>query len=92
MIRCRALESNELFVTAKGDILPCCFIYRGGPNLTPMLKKILEEENFDSLSKSWESPVPNRICFITCDDSQTSNPVNIANLDNQWKIISAAST
>ena len=48
MIRCRALELQELFVTAKGDILPCCFIYRGGPNLSPWMKRIIEEENFDS--------------------------------------------
>lgn len=85
MIRCRALETNELFVTAKGDILPCCFIYRGGPNLTPMLKKITQEENFDSLVKSWGSSAPNQTCFTTCDDGQTTNPINMVNFDKQWK-------
>jgi hypothetical protein len=84
MIRCRAVESNELFVTAKGDILPCCFIYRGGPKLTPELQRIIDEENFDSLVKSWESSHPNKICFATCDEQQTHNPMNMANFDNQW--------
>jgi hypothetical protein len=85
VIRCRSVEANELFVTARGDILPCCFIYRGGPNLTPALKEIIDKENFDGLVKSWESVNPYRICFITCDDRQTHNPMNMANFDNQWK-------
>jgi hypothetical protein len=85
MIKCRAQIDGEVFVTAKGDILPCCFIYRGGPALVPWLKKIIEEKNFDSLVNSWASDTPNKVCFETCDDGQTSNPNNLKNFDGQWK-------
>lgn len=84
MIQCRAIETQELFVTASGDVLPCCFIYRGGPKLSPWLKRIIEEENFDNLVKSWSSPIPNKICFTTCDDGQINNPINMHNFDKQW--------
>ena len=85
MIHCEALETNSLYVTSNGDILPCCHIYRSGPKLTPILKKIVEEENFDGLVKSWSSDEPYIICYQICDDTQTSNPKNIVNFYKQWK-------
>lgn len=84
-IRCKALALGEMFVTAKGDILPCCYMYRGGPALEPWLQEIIKEESFDSLVASWDSSTPNRVCYITCDDGQTNNPLNVSNFDKQWK-------
>ena len=85
-IHCRAIEKQEMFVTAKGDILPCCYMYRSGPALSPMMREIIKEENFDSLVNSWTSDNPNKLCVSICDDGQTHNPNNLKNFDNQWKI------
>jgi len=85
MIKCKALEEKSLFVTAKGEILPCCFVYRGGPNLTTELREVVKEENFQGLVKSWESTEPYNICFTTCDDGQTNHPSNIQNFERQWR-------
>ena len=44
MIICRAIQEQSMFVTAKGEILPCCYIYRGGPALNTDLKEIIKED------------------------------------------------
>ena len=85
MIICRAIQEQSMFVTAKGEILPCCYIYRGGPALNTDLKEIIKEENFESLVSSWYSKSPFIMCLLTCDDS-SEHPVNMKNFNNQWKI------
>lgn len=84
MIKCRALEEKSLYVTANGDILPCCFMHHGGPDLTPELREIVKDENFSNLTKSWET-TPFHTCHVTCDDGTTDNPLNMNNFEGQWK-------
>lgn len=84
-INCRAIKNGELFVTANGDVLPCCYIYRGGPNLIDSLADIAKEKNFDSLVKSWNSDNPHPICLVTCGDNQQTHPLNMKNFYKQWK-------
>lgn len=86
MINCRALNEKSLFVTAAGDILPCCHIYQGGPNMTPELLHVIEDRTFESLAQSWNSNAPFRICKNTCDDRTVDNPRNISFFDKQWDI------
>lgn len=90
MINCKALAEKSLFVSAKGEIVPCCHIYDGGHEPGYALKQIMKDENFEGLVEAWKLPSPNRIsyqCYVICDDSQTSNPKNMKNFDGQWKII-----
>ena len=84
MINCKALEEQSMFVTAKGDILPCCHMYRGGPALNNSLKDIIKEENFESLVNSWSSPQPYNMCKIICDDS-SGHHFSIKKFEGQWK-------
>jgi hypothetical protein len=91
MIKCKALEEQSMFVTAKGDILPCCHMYRAGPALNDDLREIIKEENFESLIKSWDTPNPYKMCKIICDDS-SDNPLSMKKFDNQWKIKDTGNT
>ena len=91
MIKCKALEEQSMFVTAKGEVLPCCYIYRGGPVLTTELKEIIKEENFESLVSSWDSDSPFKTCLITCSDS-SEHPISMKNFNNQWKIKGTTNT
>lgn len=84
MIRCKALEEQSLYVTAKGDILPCCHMYRGGPALNSDLIEIIKEENFSSLVASWSTDTPYKMCKLICDDSSDS-PLSMKKFENQWK-------
>jgi hypothetical protein len=84
MIQCKALAEQSMFVTAKGDILPCCYMYRGGPELNNGLKQIIKEENFQGLVDSWNSPNPYSMCKIICDDS-SNHPESMKKFEGQWK-------
>lgn len=84
MIKCRALEEKSLFVTADGKVLPCCFIYRGGPNLTPELKEILSDPTFKKLTDTWNTDKPFYICYDTCD-TESQHQKNMIRFDKQVK-------
>jgi hypothetical protein len=86
MIKCRALEEKSMFVTAKGDILPCCYMYRSGPALNSELRQVVEDQNFEKLVASWNTDKPFELCRITCSTKSTS-PVSMTAFKNQWKII-----
>lgn len=85
MIRCKAIEERSLFVTARGDILPCCFIHRSGPNLNSTMQTIADDHNFENLVSSWKSEKPFITCYHTCSDETVNNPNNMKNFDSQWK-------
>jgi len=84
MIECKAIAENSLFVTAKGDILPCCWLYRNGPALNEELRQIISEENYNGLVKSWSSDKPFHTCVETCDNHSTST-LSIRTFDAQGK-------
>ena len=84
MINCRALQDREIFVTAKGDIIPCCHMYYGGPNLGKDIKELISKPNFSNIEDTWDNE-PFFLCKIICD-TQSDNPISIKNnLDGQWK-------
>lgn len=85
MIHCNALKEQSMFVTAKGDILPCCYMYRGGPKLTDNLKEIIKEENFEGLVKSWTSQEPFHMCAMICGEGE-DDPNSMKSFNKQWKI------
>jgi hypothetical protein len=82
MIICRALEEQSIFVTAKGELVPCCFVYHGGPN---QLRDIIKEENFGELQKTWDTETPFGSCYRTCDTRTKDSDMNISKFDNQWR-------
>lgn len=86
MIKCRALEERSLFVTAKGDILPCCYMYRSGPGLTPELRQIVQDTNFEQLVASWETDKPFELCRVTCSTKSTTSS-SMTSFKKQWKIL-----
>lgn len=79
MIRCKAIEEKSLFVSATGQILPCC--YMGGKGLTP--EKV--DLNFDNIVESWSSDNPIPVCKAICDDGMSSFPINRSNIEKQLR-------
>ena len=85
MIKCKAMNDRSLYVTANGEILPCCFLHKGSP-LNDDASKITIDKNFAKLTADWDTDNTNIICFITCDTDNKSDSKNIQNFDNQWRI------
>ena len=91
MIKCRALSEKSIFVTSNGDILPCCYMYYGGPNLTPEIREAIKSPNFKTITDSWNTDKPFEPCYRLCDDRTTTSPSNMVHFDKQWKIANTTS-
>jgi len=85
MIKCKAMSDQSLYVTAYGEILPCCFLHKGSP-LIDSSAKVSNDKKFVNLTSAWNTDNTNTVCFITCDTDNESNPKNMKNFDNQWRI------
>jgi hypothetical protein len=85
MIKCRALDEKSIFVTSNGDILPCCYMYDGGPTLTQEIREAIKSPNFKTITDSWNTDKPFTPCHRLCDDRTTTSPSNMIHFDNQWK-------
>lgn len=84
MIVCRAMETGEVFVTAKGEIIPCCHMYNGGPALVKEIKDLVNKPHFNNIQDSWDNE-PFFMCKVLCD-TESNYPISIKNnLDGQWK-------
>ena len=86
MIKCRVLTEKSIFVTSNGDILPCCYMYDGGPTLTAEIREAIKSPNFKTITDSWNTDKPFAPCYRLCDDSTINNPSNMINFEKQWKI------
>lgn len=64
-INCHALNEQSAFIDAQGNLSPCCWLGARQQNFIT---------DFDSISQSWTSDQPERICINTCgtNDSKTS--------------------
>jgi MoaA/NifB/PqqE/SkfB family radical SAM enzyme len=69
-IKCHALKESSVYISAKGDIYPCCWL---GNNSNHTL------DTFDSIQKNW-SDVPLDICIKNC-----KNDNNGSSFTNQWQ-------
>lgn len=85
MIKCRALTEKSIFVTSNGDILPCCYMYDGGPNLTPEIREAIKSPNFKTITDSWNTNKPFPPCFRLCDDRTTDSHSSMIHFEQQWK-------
>tara|TARA_A100001015_G_scaffold293727_1_gene370689 strand:+ start:434 stop:1369 length:936 start_codon:yes stop_codon:yes gene_type:complete len=58
---CEHLRERSVYVSAAGELFPCCYQGFGVPTLG---KKLLSE--FDRLKKSWETDSPDHMCGAVC--------------------------
>lgn len=84
MIKCKAMSDRSLYVTANGEILPCCFLHKGSP-LDKTFAEISNDKNFAKLTSNWDTENTNSVCFITCDTDNQTNSKNMRQFNNQWR-------
>ena len=77
-IDCHAVRENSIYVSANGQVLPCCWFGAEIFSLDNKANALLS--NWDNIPLSWQS-APHRICSSTCgvDERGTS-------FSNQWQI------
>ena len=85
MIECQSLTGQSLYVTAHGEILPCCFLHKGSP-LIDLSAEVVKDKNFIKLSSEWNTKNTNPVCFITCDTDNQTNTKNMKQFKNQWRV------
>lgn len=71
-IQCHALRERSLYVNARGQTLPCCWL-AGSSRLSHI--------DFESIQKSWSTNQPEPICKATCS---TNN--NQSTFQQQWRV------
>jgi len=71
MISCKAINERSIYVSARGDILPCCYV-SDGPTISNSLQNIIKDPTYKSLVDSWSTPYPHLACRTFCKDKQKS--------------------
>jgi sulfatase maturation enzyme AslB (radical SAM superfamily) len=78
-IQCHALNERSLYVSATGQILPCCFIGSELFTLSQELETYIQEPGYSSLVSSWNTNPP-AVCQRHCS---TCN--NVSRFHSQWQ-------
>jgi hypothetical protein len=78
-IDCHALKERSLFVSATGEIFPCCWIGNHTFSRDPGLDTLLNTPNFQGVIDSWIS-TPHIVCSQTCGASNGTT-----SFDAQWQ-------
>lgn len=86
MIKCKSLQRKELYVTATGELLPCCFLHDELLNNKETNLRELLKNNFEGLVKSWTTDTPFKQCYETCSDKNEDKPWHISNIDATKRI------
>jgi hypothetical protein len=68
MISCKALKEQSLFVSAMGEILPCCYI-ADGAKISNKLQELTIDPTYKTLVESWSTPFPYHACRIFCKET-----------------------
>lgn len=71
-IDCYALKTESLYISALGNVHPCCWLGTHDG---------IKFDQFSSIQKSWETTSPNEICQSTCGTT-SNNTV----FENQWQV------
>jgi MoaA/NifB/PqqE/SkfB family radical SAM enzyme len=72
-IQCIALKDKSVYVSASGEILPCCWFGTLAFNRDGYATKLLNSKNWEMLEESWNK-TPHFLCKETCgvnNDSKT---------------------
>lgn len=70
-IKCHVLEEKSMYIDARGNVSPCCWI---GSRQSEF------EHNFIEIQDSWNTDTPNLVCKSTC-----STTTNKTSFTNQWQ-------
>ena len=70
LINCHALAEYSAYITAQGQLAPCCWL--GGRNFS-------SEDQFNDIQQTWTTDTPNTTCKATCSGS-TKTPFT-----SQWQ-------
>lgn len=62
-INCHALAESSAYITAQGQLAPCCWL--GGRNFS-------SEDQFNDIQQTWTTETPNTTCKATCSGSTTT--------------------
>lgn len=69
-IRCHALAERSLYIDARGEIHPCCWLGHRTSDI----------HDIDDVATTWESVDPNPTCLRTC-----GSVAEITGFQNQWR-------
>ena len=69
MISCKAINERSIYVNARGDILPCCYV-SGEPTINSRLQDIIKDPTYKLIVDSWSTPNPLFACRIFCTEKQ----------------------
>ena len=59
-INCHALNESSAYITAQGQLAPCCWL--GGRDFS-------SEDQFNDIQQTWNTDTPNKTCKATCSGS-----------------------
>jgi MoaA/NifB/PqqE/SkfB family radical SAM enzyme len=71
-IRCQAINDQSAFISAQGNLYPCCWVGERQPSTTL--------DQFDDIVASWGTDQPNAVCTRTCMKNTTGT-----SFTNQWQ-------
>jgi len=78
-IKCVALDEKSVYLTASGEIMPCCWFGNTAFRKDAYTQELLASPNWKQLENSWNNN-PHNICKQAC--SKVNNKTNFT---NQWK-------
>jgi len=70
-IKCYILEEKSMYIDARGNVSPCCWLGSRQSNF---------EHNFVEIKQSWKTDTPNPVCKATCSTNK-----NKTSFTNQWQ-------
>jgi MoaA/NifB/PqqE/SkfB family radical SAM enzyme len=78
-VQCHAVQEKSLYVSANGQVLPCCFIGSEVFTLSEPVKSYIQEQGYPSLVSSWKNDAPD-VCRRYCS---THN--DVTRFHSQWQ-------
>jgi hypothetical protein len=78
-IKCHALNEKSMYLTATGELYPCCWIGNQVFSKDETLDKIINSENFNLLTNTWNTN-PYSTCVRNCSVTEQ----NLSNFEKQW--------
>jgi len=77
-IRCHALKENSMYISATGELLPCCFLGNNIFTRDSDIDNALQTDQFSGVVDLWQTK-PLQPCIRVCGLQERSTP-----FDSQW--------
>jgi MoaA/NifB/PqqE/SkfB family radical SAM enzyme len=87
-ITCQAKKQEEIYIDAKGQLWPCCYVYNSPEIIretseynirTASIEEIIYKEFFDQLEESFADSPP-LMCAVTCGISRKNQRTKVINI------------